>query len=176
LLICFTVPGWSQPDIYTIEVGNINFTSNAPLEIIKASSSRLRGAIDISEGTFALTVPVSSFEGFNNPLQRTHFNENYMESSRYPNAVFRGKIIEEIDFSHPGQYQVRAKGNLEIHGIGRERIIRGDLKVTGDHLEISSRFIVLLREHDISIPKIVYQNIAEEIEVSISAKLVGTIQ
>jgi len=176
LLICYVQFIWSQPDIFTIDLGNISFTSNAPLEIIKAKSVRLRGVIDISKGTFGLTVPITSFEGFNNPLQKTHFNENYMESNKYPNATFRGKIIENIDFSVPGLFNIRAKGNLEIHGIGRERIIKGTIDIKENQLEISSNFQILLQEHEISIPKIVYQKIAEEIEVSINARLVRTYQ
>ena len=84
--------------IFRCDNGKVSFKSDAPLEVIKAKSAKLRGAIDPANQSFAWTVEIKTFEGFNNPLQREHFNENYMESKRYPKASFVGKIIEKIDF------------------------------------------------------------------------------
>ncbi len=162
--------GW-LPDakLYEVNKGSVYFQSDAPLELIEASSTELRGLINTEERTFAFSVPMSSFEGFNSPLQRVHFNENYMESKQYPNATFSGKIIENINFTKDGLYTVRAKGQLNVHGVKRERIIRSELQVEEGHIEVRANFTVLLAEHDISIPKIVHQKIAEEIAVEIRA-------
>ena len=129
----------------------------------------MKGVIDIEERTFAFSVPVASFQGFNSPLQREHFNENYMQSAKYPQATFSGRIIEDALLSKPGEYTVRAKGMLTLHGVSRERIIKCQLVVNGSACTISSFFTVLLADHDISIPKVVYQKIAEEIEVRVEA-------
>ena len=95
-----------------------------------------------------------------------------MESDRFTNASFSGKIIEDIDFSIQGEYKIRAKGLFTVHGIVQERIIRSLLIIEKDHIFLKSSFSVLLVDHDISIPKIVNQNIAEEIMVGVSAKLI----
>ncbi len=157
--------------LYRIKEGRIHFKSEAPLELIEASSSKLRGLIRTDDQTFAFSVANESFEGFNSALQREHFNENYMESSRYPNCTFTGKIIEPVDFTKEGTYTVRAKGKLSVHGVDVERIIKSTLTIKGNTISVQSEFIVPLQEHNITIPKIVYQKIAEEINVKINATL-----
>ncbi len=150
------------------ENGYVHFKSDAPLEIIEAESHDLKGAIDPTENTFAFTLDISSFQGFNSALQRTHFNENYLESNLYPKAIFSGKIIEAIDWSKTEQHLVRAKGIFEIHGQKKERIIQGMISVHEDgSLSISASFVIMLEDHNIAIPKIVSQKIAENINVDI---------
>lgn len=156
---------------YQIGEGAIYFKSDAPLELIEASSDKLRGLINPADNSFAFAVKLNTFQGFNSPLQREHFNENYMESKKYPEATFSGKIIENVDLSQPGTYTIRAKGKLNIHGVEQERIIKSEVVSGKKGLEVVSSFTVLLEEHDITIPKIVYQKIAEEIEVQIRATL-----
>lgn len=151
--------------------GFMHFKSDAPLELIEATSRQLNGVFNPAEGTFAFAVDIRSFQGFNSPLQREHFNENYLESKRYPKATFVGRVIENIDFSVPGEYEVRAKGNLEVHGIKQERIIKGKLVISPEGVRISAAFTVLLEDHQISIPQIVYQKIAEEISVDMDILL-----
>ena len=149
--------------------GSVDFKSDAPLEMIEASSQNLKGVIDPANNRFAFSIPIKSFQGFNSPLQREHFNENYMESDKYPTATFEGKIIENIDYSVNGKHIIRAKGALTIHGVTQERIIRSELEVKEGTFHVTSQFTVLLKEHDISIPKIVNQKIAEEIFVEVKA-------
>ncbi|MCW5923145.1 MAG: YceI family protein [Saprospiraceae bacterium] len=163
----------AQQGVFRCENGKVAFKSDAPLESITAKSSKLRGIIDTSKQTFAWTVEIKTFEGFNSPLQREHFNENYMESRKYPKASFAGKIIEQIDFQKNGIYTVRAKGNLNIHGVEQERIIKSQLELSGNKLRVQSTFTVPLADHDITIPKVVYQKIAEEITVTVDAELTG---
>ncbi len=157
---------------YNLKEGSVYFKSDAPLELIEAESKDLKGILDVEKSTFAFSIPMNSFRGFNSGLQREHFNENYLESTRFPNATFSGKVIEQIDFTKDGEYTVRAKGKLTIHGIEQERIIRSTVIVGNGKINISSRFTVLLKEHEIDIPRIVFQKIAEEIEVKIAATLV----
>ena len=145
------------------------FKSDAPLELIEAKSLKLQGAINLERRTFAFTIPTRSFEGFNSPLQREHFNENYLESGQFQNATFTGKIIERIDFTKDGKYTVRAKGKLNIHGVTHERIIKSQLEIEKGKIFVHSNFTILLDEHKIRVPKIVYQKIAKEIVVIIEA-------
>jgi hypothetical protein len=157
---------------YRCQDGSIQFSSAAPLEKIEARSSELKGIIDPSKMTFAWVVKINSFEGFNNPLQKEHFRENYMESGKFPTAVFQGKIIEDIDLSKNQKTTIRAKGKLTIHGVEKERIIKVAVEVQDKAITVKSAFTIPLEDHDINIPKIVNQKIAEEVEVKISAKLV----
>ncbi|MBK6966366.1 MAG: YceI family protein [Bacteroidales bacterium] len=110
-------------------MGIISIKSDAPLELIEASSNQLKGVIDITGRSFSFSVNNRSFKGFNSQLQQEHFYENYIEAGKYPQSTFKGKIIEQVDLSVDGDYQVRAKGVLNIHGIDQERIIKADIKV-----------------------------------------------
>jgi polyisoprenoid-binding protein YceI len=156
---------------YSIEKGEIRFASNAELELIKASSATVQGLLDPSTGQYAFTVDIKTFRGFNSELQREHFNEKYLESEKYPKAKFSGKIIEQIDFTAEGTYDVRAKGDLEIHGQKQTRIIKSKLTILNGSMTIESHFMVPLADHNISIPSIVSQKIATEIAVDFQSTL-----
>ena len=154
---------------FETEQGEINFTSNAELELIKASSINVRGIIDPSNNQFAFTVEIKSFKGFNSELQREHFLDKYMEIHTYPKADFSGKIIEQIDFSVDGIHEVRAKGTLDIHGQKQIRIIKSKIVVKNHTIKLYSEFIIPLSDHNIAIPSIVNRKIAHEIDVTLQA-------
>ena len=156
--------------IYMIKKSTIVFHSSAKTELIKASSSQLKGIIDADKRTFAFSVAMKTFDGFNSPLQKEHFNENYMESDKFPVASFTGHIIEEDDFTKDGTYNIRAKGKFNVHGVEQERILQGDLVVKNGVIKLSCIFTVLLAEHDIKIPRIVHEKLASEIKVIIDAE------
>ena len=164
------LPSVSAQGLFKCDNGEIYFKSDAPLEIIEARSKSLKGAIDLELRTFAFTIEIPTFEGFNSPLQRVHFNENYMESDDIFTASFHGKIIEKSVLPKGEKVVIRAKGKLNIHGVTQERIIKATVELNKKKLSVSSFFTVLLSEHDIAIPKIVTQKIAEEIQVFVEAE------
>lgn len=129
----------------------------------------MRGKLDAGKKTFAFIVKMNSFKGFNSPLQKEHFNENYLESSTYPDAYFSGKIIEDIDFTKDGTYSIRVKGNLVLHGVTQERIIKSDVTIKNGLVNIVSNFTVQLSDHNIPIPKVVHEKLASEIKVEVKA-------
>ncbi len=150
-------------DVYKTTGGQVKFRSDAPLELIQAETKTINGAIKTSDRSFAFSIPMKTFEGFNSALQRTHFNENYLQSDKFPNATYEGKIIEEIDFSTNGTHNVRGKGKFKVHGVDQERIIRCKLTITQGKILIESNFTVMLADHDIKIPSVVAQKLAEEV-------------
>ncbi|TAE60649.1 MAG: YceI family protein [Bacteroidetes bacterium] len=155
--------------VFTCDQGQLTLISEAPLETIRATSTQVKGLIDPVKRSFAFSVNIVTFQGFNSPLQREHFNENYLESDKYPKATFNGKIIETVDLTQNGVYIVRAKGMMNIHGVEMERIIKAEVEVKGGQMTVKADFTVLLTEHNITIPKIVKQKISEEVKVSINA-------
>jgi hypothetical protein len=161
----------NKPSVFICKNGQASFISDAALELIKASTKGLSGALNINDRSFSFSVPSKSFEGFNSSLQRVHFNEDYMESETYPNSTFKGKIIEEVDLSKPGVYKIRAKGKMYIHGVENDRIVRCDLTVSENKIDVKASFTVFLADHKISIPTIVNQKIAEEIKLEIRLTL-----
>ena len=155
------------PTVLSTRNGMAYFLSDAPLEMISATSYSLIGVLNIEDRRFSFSIPVNTFEGFNSALQQTHFNEDYLETDAYPQATFKGKIIEEVDLGITGQYRIRAKGKLNIHGLDNDRIIRCDLRVEPGRIFVNAKFTVFLDNHDIKIPSIVNQKITEEIQVEI---------
>lgn len=170
LLHVFQTRLFSQGNTLLEENGKVSFMSEAPLEIIRAKSDKLRGAINKVENTFAFAVDIHSFKGFNSDLQREHFHENYMQTEKLPFAKFSGKFIEQVDFNTNGTYVIRAKGMFSLHGVEKERIIKGVVVVDNGTVNVDAVFTVRLEDHDIKVPKIVYEKIAEEIRVEISIR------
>ena len=156
---------------FTSDNGEVSFASNAKLELINASSNKIKGIIDPVTGGFAFVVTIQSFEGFNSNLQREHFNEKYMETDKYYDATFAGKIIETIDFTKDGVYDVRAKGNLVIHGRKQARIIPSKIQIEKGVLKIDSNFTIPLADHDIKIPTVITEKIATEIIVKMNVAM-----
>jgi hypothetical protein len=156
-----------RDQLYICRNGSVNFISEAPLELIKASNDKLSGALNMNDRSFSFQVPTKAFEGFNSSLQKVHFNEDYMETELFPNSTFKGKIIEEVDLSIPGDYKIRAKGKLNIHGVELDRIVRCDLRVTDNKINVNATLTVFIADHNISVPSILNQKIATEIKVDI---------
>jgi polyisoprenoid-binding protein YceI len=162
LLLGWLLPltGYSQNKTFLqIQSGHVEFSSDAPSELIKASSNQLQGILDIGKSVFAFKISIATFAGFNNPLQREHFNENYMETETFPEATYTGKIIEAIDYSKKGTYSIRTKGKLTIHGIAQEKIIKATVSITENKIIVHSDFTVMLADYEIKIPRIVDNNL-----------------
>ena len=164
LFIAFihTINAYTQ--IYKATDGEISFFSEAPVENISAVNKDVKALINAKNAEVAFIVTNVGFK-FEKPLMEEHFNENYMESHKYKVSVFKGKIINEIDFTKDGTYEVTAKGTLDIHGITVEREIKGTLTISNGKINLTTAFDVLLKDHKIKIPKIVVKNIAEFVKV-----------
>lgn len=171
VLLAFAAGPLQAQVTYSAPNGKIEFTSDAPLEVIFAKTDKVNCIIKPVNRQFTFKVQMESFQGFNSGLQRQHFCENYIECDKNPFGVFRGKIIEEVDLTQPGTYTVRAKGKLSIHGVEVERIIKSTVVVAGANIKITSAFEVPLTDHNITIPKIVFRKIAEVIKVKFDATL-----
>ncbi|MBK8227444.1 MAG: YceI family protein [Flavobacteriales bacterium] len=167
ILLTFTaLAGRAQErDLLRLIDSEVRFTSVAPLETITAACVLGSGLIDRADRTFAVQLPVVDFMGFNAPLQREHFHENYMSVEDWPHATFTGRIIEAIDLGAPGKHAVRAKGVLTIRGQAVERVIPCAIDVAPSGLSVSARFEVPVADHGIRIPRVVQQKVAAVVQV-----------
>lgn len=167
LLLAACAAGTMAQPVYRVHKSTIGFNSDAPNELIQATSKELKGLVNAGKKQFAFKVLVATFEGFNSPLQREHFNENYMESFRFPDITFSGKIIEDVDLSKDGKYTIRAKGELTIHGVSRDRILYAEVVTKKGSMEVISGFRVALADHDIKIPRVVNDKLATEVYINV---------
>src|SRR5690606_27320278 len=118
-----------------------SFFSAAPLENISAVTQRAASALDTKSREIAFKVPIKSFE-FKKQLMQEHFNENYMESDKFPYATFSGKISERIDWSTDGTYPVTVAGTLEIHGVKKPYTTKATVEVNGMSVAATAKFKV----------------------------------
>ncbi|GIV35925.1 MAG: hypothetical protein KatS3mg032_0304 [Cyclobacteriaceae bacterium] len=150
---------------YTVAGGYISFYSSAPLEDIQAVNQRVSSLFNSTSGEIAFSVPVNGFE-FKKKLMQEHFNEKYLESEKFPRATFTGRI-SGYDASVSGLQTVQAVGKLTIHGVTRKVNVPGTIARQGENLIMKSKFTVRLEDYSVSIPKILRQNIAQQVEVTV---------
>ena len=157
---------------YFTKNGHIKFYSKAQMETISANNHQVNSALDVKAGDFVFKVLMKAFE-FEKALMQEHFNENYVESDKFPNATFKGTIdnMEEINFDIKGEYDVVVKGELTIHGVTKQISRDGILEIKGDKITAKSKFNILLEDYDIKIPNTVVNNISETIEITVDVEM-----
>ncbi len=157
--------------IFSTKKGNIAFEASIPgFEEVKAKSDEATCKLNIENGTFESSLLVKSLHS-KLELMEEHFNENYVESTKYPTSIFKGKIQETIDFSKDGENKVTVKGTLDLHGVTKEIEATGTLTVKGQELIIASAFKIKIADYNIKVPSLYVQNIAELVDVKVNATL-----
>ena len=158
--------------IYTAKKGatSITFFSEAPLENIEATSKVATIVLQSSTGDIQVRIPIQSFK-FKNSLMEEHFNENYMESEKYPNCEFRGKINEAVDYNRDGETKVTVTGTMTLHGVSKEVTMDGAITKTGNDLSLQSKFQMRVADYNIEVPSMYVKNIAEVVDVTFTSVL-----
>lgn len=170
LIVCFAMQAVNAQKYYT-RSGKISFFSDAPLEKIEANNSKATAVMDIASGAMEWAVLIKGFE-FEKALMQEHFNENYMESSKFPKSVFKGKVDNwnPIDISINGKYNVILKGQLTIHGISNDIEVPVILTVNNGSLSGNAAFSVAVADYQIKIPGVVKDKIAKTVDVIVDAQ------
>lgn len=157
---------------YMTRTGKVTFFSSTPMENIEAFNNETASVLDASNGDFVFQVPIKSFK-FEKALMQEHFNENYMESDKYPKAEYKGKIsdIKSVNFAKNGTYNVTSKGKMTIHGVTKDVELPGTVVVKDNTATLKSVFKVSPKDYKINIPGLVEGKIAKEIEVTVNSIL-----
>lgn len=155
---------------WVTRTGEVHFLSETPIEDIEATSKEASVILDLESGRVAAQVPILSFH-FEKALMEEHFNENYMESGTYPKAKFAGTLRDFGGLPESGIVEVTVDGSFEVHGVSVDRPFSGTLEKQGDKVFLNCRFDVRTEDHEIPIPSVVRDNIAEVIAVDIRAEL-----
>jgi polyisoprenoid-binding protein YceI len=162
----------AQAQKFMTKNGSISFFSSMAMENIEAHNKQVNAAIDSKTGDFVIKVLIKSFE-FEKALMQEHFNENYMESDKFPNATLSGKIknVAETDFTKDGSYPADVEGKLTIHGVTKDVTEKGTITVKAGKVNAVSNINVKLVDYGIEIPNTVVNNISETISVKIDLNL-----
>ncbi len=157
---------------YFTREGKISFVSEALLERNEAINNKVSTAIDATTGKVEFIVLIKSFQ-FKKALMQEHFNENYMESGKYPKSTFSGQItnLKDIDFTKDGSYKAMVSGKLTMHGVTRDVNAQGTINISKGIANVQSKIRVQLADYDIQIPAIVKDKVAKEVDIMIDCKL-----
>ena len=157
---------------YMTKVGTIKFSSDTPMEKIEGVNRQVNSALDVTNGNFVFKVLIRGFE-FEKALMQEHFNENYMESEKFPNSTFNGKItnIKDVNFAKDGLYKIVAEGDLFMHGVTNKVKANGTLEVKAGKVLGVTTFNVAPKDYNIIIPAAVIKNISEAIKVDVNIAL-----
>jgi hypothetical protein len=156
---------------YMTKNGYIGFFSHTPMEDIKGDNNQVAGVLDISTGDMVFQALIKSFH-FDRALMEEHFNENYMESDKFPKSSFKGKItnLSSVNFSKNGTYDVTVEGELTIRDVTNKISSNGTIEVVTGGINANSKFNIPPEEYKINIPGVVREKIAKNIEVTVSMK------
>ena len=170
LIILFSV-SQAQDRFYT-KNAKVNFYSETPLEDIEAKNKSAVTVLDSKTGAIQFSVLIKGFE-FKNEEMQDHFNDDYLESDKFPKSEFKGQIINNasVNYKKQGIYNVQVKGMLSIRGITKEVVTNGTVKVDNDGLKANSTFNIALADYGIKISKLVGDKIAKNIKITVDTKL-----
>ena len=154
---------------YKTTEGQIEIFSKTPVFTIEGMDKKVASIINFETGDVVATTLVRSFK-FHEALVEDHFNENYMESEKYPKASFKGKItnIKDVDLKKNGEYKVTIKGDLTLHGQTNPIDVPGTLTVKDGKLVGKTVFNVSLAGYKIRVEESYKDAIKDEIKLNIT--------
>ena len=153
---------------YMTKNGKISFFSKTDIENIDAVNNQTMSVLNTQNGEIVFSLMVNGFL-FKKALMQEHFNENYMESGKYPKATFKGTItdLSKVNFKKDGTYNVSVTGDLTMHNVTNKVTVPAVIQVKAGKLSAAATFNAKLDDYKISVPKVVENNISKTIEVKI---------
>ena len=156
--------------IYIAKTCTISFFSKTPVEDIAGVNSSTKPLLNSGTGDIQMKIAMTGFI-FEKPLMQEHFNENYVESEKFPVAIFKGKINEKVDYTKDGEYKVTVTGKLNLHGVEKDRTIDGVVTIKGGVISLSSSFKIKFADHNVVIPGLYSGIIPEDTDVKLEATM-----
>ncbi|MEZ4944031.1 MAG: YceI family protein [Cyclobacteriaceae bacterium] len=174
ILLCsitLTAAHLQAQSMYFTRNGKVSFFSKTPMENIDAVNNEVFSVIDFQKGEIAFAILIKSFR-FERALMEEHFNENYMESTKFPKATFNGKInnTDKINLKQNGTYPVQITGDMTIHGVTKKITAEGKMTIDDNGISALSNFLLKVKDFDIAIPSLVAEKIADTVEVTVDCQ------
>lgn len=161
-------------DKFFTKSGKIVFDATSPKspENILGVNKTVTCVLDIKTGALQFAVLMKGFE-FEKALMQEHFNENYVESNKFPKAEFRGAIADPsfVNVGKEGVYVVKVKGKLTIHGETKDVECEGKITVKGGKVQAVAAFSVVLSDYGVTVPQLVADKVAKTAKISVDCLL-----
>lgn len=169
LAVCvmLAVISTGHAQLYFTTSGFTGFYSKTPLEDIKAENNQVYAVVDISKKSLAFSMLLNGFV-FTKELMQEHFNENYVESDKYPKATFTGAYTDAVDVANGKEATVHVTGNMTMHGVTKSISTTATLQLTNGVLTGKAFFQLAPADFNINIPGLVKDKIAQKIDVHIT--------
>ncbi len=170
LLSGISLTGFAQK--WGTRIGQIDFFSETPLENIEARNKKVSAVVDAASGNIAVSLAIRDFK-FERALMEEHFNENYLESDKYPRSEFRGVIDnpQAVNWTRNGIYPVKVSGNLTLHGITQKVVAPMQILIKDGKAGVTGNFPIRLADYKVEIPTLVSAKIAETVDVRLAIAL-----
>jgi hypothetical protein len=169
VLLLLSIAATAQDKFFT-RSGKVHFSASTPLEAIEADNDKGTSVLVASTGQTEFAVLMKAFL-FEKALMEEHFNENYVESTKFPKSTFKGNItnIKEVDFSKDGTYPVKLAGKLTLHGVTRDITAGGSITIKGGIPSANISFEIAVADYGIVIPALVRDKIARIVKIEVNA-------
>lgn len=166
-ILFFTLRASSQ--LYYTKNGDISFFSKGVLQNIEADNNQVISVLNTQTGSLQFSLLNNAFE-FEKAKMQQDFNDNYIESDKYPRSSFKGNItnLQAVNFSRDGTYNVNVTGDLSIHGVTKHLSTPATITIKNGNISGKAVFHILVKDYNIDIPTIVSKKIAENIEVRVN--------
>lgn len=168
LLTCLSLTVNAQ--LYSTRTGFTGFYSETPFENIVAENNQVYAILDISKKTIAFSMLMKSFV-FQKELMQVHFNEDYIESDKYPKANFTGSFTEIVDPLKNGTILLHISGSMMMHGITKPFSASATLVIQNNTIDGTSNFKIDPADFNIKIPSLVRKKIADQVDVKVKVSL-----
>jgi polyisoprenoid-binding protein YceI len=172
LIVVFATSSFGQK--YFTKTGKINFdaTSATSPEKVTGINRSVTCVVDVKTGNMQFAALMKSFE-FERALMQEHFNENYVESEKFPKAEFKGAIIDNasVDYTKDGTHTVKVKGKLTMHGETRDVETTGKIIIQGGKINTAADFAVELADYKVSIPGLVADKVSKTAKIIVNCSL-----
>lgn len=160
----------AEGQIYMADSCRVTFFSAATIEDIKAANTSSIPVMSTATGDIQISISNDQFI-FRKKLMQEHFNEDYMESDKYPNTIFKGKVNEKVDYTKDGVNNVTVTGVMDMHGVQKTITIPGTITVKNGIIFLAAKFDVKPSDYNIKVPMVIGSNIAQKIAVSFNATM-----
>lgn len=169
VLICLAsiLPSVAYSQLYSTRTGFLGFYSKTALEDIKGENNQVYAIVDAGKKDLAFAALLKGFD-FPKELMQEHFNENYVESDKYPKTTFTGTYTGDVDLSKDGVYKIMVKGNLTLHNVTHPVETPATLEVKAGHLVGVAEFKLKPEDFNIGIPSVVRDKIDKQINVKVN--------
>jgi hypothetical protein len=166
LLALFAFGQVQAQKIYSTKAATVRFIAVDDKDIDAINTKAVSRLEANGKLSFIMLMKDFSFEM---DLMQKHFNDEYVESDKFPRGIFNGQItnIKSVNFAKDGSYPILVKGNMQVHGVNKAIQTNGVIVISKGQPKASAKFTVSLK--DFGIGGVLIKMVADKVDVEVVA-------